>query len=78
MGETLAPFKVPAHVEVRADLPYTDTGKVLEQDLERQELESRQRAPSAGFRHRPDDHMTTTTTPTASPIMKPGRTEKGD
>jgi len=44
VGETLAPFKVPAHVEVRADLPYTDTGKVLKQDLERQELESRQRA----------------------------------
>ena len=41
---TLAAFKVPAHVEVRDALPYTDTGKVLKQDLERQELETRQRA----------------------------------
>ena len=27
VGETLAPFKVPAHVEVRADLPYTRHGQ---------------------------------------------------
>ncbi|HEX8802733.1 MAG TPA: class I adenylate-forming enzyme family protein, partial [Acidimicrobiales bacterium] len=31
----LAGFKVPAQVELRASLPYTDTGKVLKQQLER-------------------------------------------
>ncbi|WP_123670541.1 class I adenylate-forming enzyme family protein [Actinocorallia herbida] len=32
--ETLAPFKVPAHVEFRDALPYTETGKVLKRVLE--------------------------------------------
>jgi acyl-CoA synthetase (AMP-forming)/AMP-acid ligase II len=35
VGETLAAFKVPAHVELRDGLPYTDTGKVLKHELER-------------------------------------------
>jgi acyl-CoA synthetase (AMP-forming)/AMP-acid ligase II len=35
VGQTLARFKVPAHVEFRAALPYTETGKVLKLDLER-------------------------------------------
>ena len=56
VGETLAPFKVPAHVEVRADLPYTDTGKVLKQDLERQELESTAAGPARSTPTRPHDH----------------------
>lgn len=36
-AETLARFKVPAHVEFRDSLPYTDTGKVLKHQLEREE-----------------------------------------
>jgi acyl-CoA synthetase (AMP-forming)/AMP-acid ligase II len=36
-GEALARFKVPAHVEMRDSLPYTDTGKVLKHELEREE-----------------------------------------
>jgi acyl-CoA synthetase (AMP-forming)/AMP-acid ligase II len=43
-AETLARYKVPAHVEFRDSLPYTDTGKVLKHQLEREE---RQRAESA-------------------------------
>lgn len=35
----LAAFKVPAHVERRAALPYTDTGKVLKRELERDDRE---------------------------------------
>ena len=31
--ETLAPYKVPAHVEFRADLPKTMVGKVLRRAL---------------------------------------------
>ncbi len=30
----LAAFKVPAHVEFRGALPYTETGKVLKRELE--------------------------------------------
>ncbi|MGR7001330.1 AMP-binding enzyme [Yinghuangia aomiensis] len=30
----LAAFKVPAHVEFRRELPYSDTGKVLKRLLE--------------------------------------------
>lgn len=41
-AETLAPFKVPAHVERRDALPYTDTGKVLKQQLEREERAGRE------------------------------------
>jgi acyl-CoA synthetase (AMP-forming)/AMP-acid ligase II len=33
----LAAFKVPATVEFRAALPYTETGKLMKQELERQE-----------------------------------------
>jgi acyl-CoA synthetase (AMP-forming)/AMP-acid ligase II len=33
-ASTLAPYKVPAHVEFRTSLPYTDTGKVRKHDLE--------------------------------------------
>jgi len=40
----LAAFKVPASVEFRAALPYTETGKLMKQELERQE---RARAGSA-------------------------------
>jgi acyl-CoA synthetase (AMP-forming)/AMP-acid ligase II len=36
-ARALAPFKVPAHVEFRASLPYTETGKVLKHELEREE-----------------------------------------
>ena len=31
--ETLAPYKVPAHIEFRADLPKTMVGKVLRRAL---------------------------------------------
>jgi acyl-CoA synthetase (AMP-forming)/AMP-acid ligase II len=34
VGAALAPFKVPAYVEFRDELPYTATGKVLKQELE--------------------------------------------
>ena len=34
VAETLAPYKVPAYVEFRAALPYTETGKVLKHELE--------------------------------------------
>ena len=47
VAETLAAFKVPAHVEFRTELPYTDTGKVLKQQLEREE-EARRSAATAG------------------------------
>ena len=47
VAETLAAFKVPAHVEFRNELPYTDTGKVLKQQLEREE-EARRSAATAG------------------------------
>ena len=36
-SETLARFKVPAHVEFRSTLPYTETGKVLKHQLETEE-----------------------------------------
>jgi acyl-CoA synthetase (AMP-forming)/AMP-acid ligase II len=39
VAEALAPFKVPAHVELRATLPYTETGKLLKHELEREERE---------------------------------------
>jgi acyl-CoA synthetase (AMP-forming)/AMP-acid ligase II len=42
-AETLAAYKVPAHVELRDALPYNDAGKVLKHELERQEHE---RSPS--------------------------------
>jgi len=34
VAETLAPYKVPAHVVFRDDLPYTATGKVLKHEVE--------------------------------------------
>lgn len=34
VAAALASFKVPAHVERRTALPYTDTGKVLKRELE--------------------------------------------
>jgi acyl-CoA synthetase (AMP-forming)/AMP-acid ligase II len=37
----LAAFKVPATVEFRASLPYTETGKLLKQQLEREEKSAR-------------------------------------
>ncbi|HZP29200.1 MAG TPA: class I adenylate-forming enzyme family protein [Acidimicrobiia bacterium] len=37
VAEALAPFKVPAHVELRSSLPYTETGKLLKHELEREE-----------------------------------------
>jgi acyl-CoA synthetase (AMP-forming)/AMP-acid ligase II len=39
VAEGLAPFKVPAYVEFRASLPYTETGKLLKHELEREERE---------------------------------------
>jgi acyl-CoA synthetase (AMP-forming)/AMP-acid ligase II len=36
-ARSLASFKVPAHVEFRDSLPYTETGKVLKHELEREE-----------------------------------------
>lgn len=36
-AQTLARFKVPAHVEFRSTLPYTETGKVLKHVLETEE-----------------------------------------
>jgi acyl-CoA synthetase (AMP-forming)/AMP-acid ligase II len=39
VAETLARYKVPAHVEFRESLPYTDTGKVMKHELEREERE---------------------------------------
>jgi acyl-CoA synthetase (AMP-forming)/AMP-acid ligase II len=36
-ADALAAFKVPASVEFRAALPYTETGKLMKQELERQE-----------------------------------------
>jgi acyl-CoA synthetase (AMP-forming)/AMP-acid ligase II len=39
VGETLAAFKVPAHVEFRAELPYTESGKVVKAQLEADERE---------------------------------------
>jgi acyl-CoA synthetase (AMP-forming)/AMP-acid ligase II len=44
VGETLARYKVPAHVEFRESLPYTDTGKVMKHELEREEREACERA----------------------------------
>jgi acyl-CoA synthetase (AMP-forming)/AMP-acid ligase II len=35
-ASTLAGFKVPANVEFRASLPYTETGKVMKHELERE------------------------------------------
>jgi long-chain acyl-CoA synthetase len=37
--ESLAPFKIPAAVEFRSELPKTSVGKVLRRELVRQELE---------------------------------------
>ncbi|MDZ7678618.1 MAG: class I adenylate-forming enzyme family protein [Acidimicrobiales bacterium] len=37
VAEGLAAFKVPAHVEFRDSLPYTETGKVLKHELEAEE-----------------------------------------
>jgi acyl-CoA synthetase (AMP-forming)/AMP-acid ligase II len=34
VGEALAPYKVPAYVEFRDALPYTETGKVVKHALE--------------------------------------------
>ncbi len=40
-AKSLATFKVPAHVEFRTSLPYTETGKVLKHELEREERSRR-------------------------------------
>ena len=40
-AETLAAYKVPAQLEFRAALPYTETGKLLKHELEREERASR-------------------------------------
>jgi acyl-CoA synthetase (AMP-forming)/AMP-acid ligase II len=37
VAETLARFKVPAHVELIDELPYTDSGKVIKAELERRD-----------------------------------------
>ena len=37
VAETLAPYKVPAHVKFRDALPYNDAGKVLKHQLEADE-----------------------------------------
>jgi acyl-CoA synthetase (AMP-forming)/AMP-acid ligase II len=39
VAEALAPFKVPTYVEMRPTLPYTETGKLLKHELEREERE---------------------------------------
>ncbi|HEX4529062.1 MAG TPA: class I adenylate-forming enzyme family protein [Acidimicrobiia bacterium] len=39
-GQSLAPFKVPAYVEFRDSLPYTQTGKVMKHELEREQSSS--------------------------------------
>ena len=36
-GQSLAAFKVPAYVEFRDSLPYTQTGKVMKHELEREQ-----------------------------------------
>lgn len=41
VGETLARYKVPAHVEFRDELPMTETGKVLKHLLEAEQREDR-------------------------------------
>jgi acyl-coenzyme A synthetase/AMP-(fatty) acid ligase len=33
VAQALAPYKVPAYVEFRAELPYTATGKVMKHEL---------------------------------------------
>ena len=40
----LATFKVPAHVEFRTALPYTETGKVMKHELEAEERTKREQA----------------------------------
>jgi acyl-CoA synthetase (AMP-forming)/AMP-acid ligase II len=35
-AEALSAYKVPAHVAFRAELPYTQSGKVLKHELERE------------------------------------------
>jgi acyl-CoA synthetase (AMP-forming)/AMP-acid ligase II len=42
-AETLAAFKVPAHVEFRDSLPYTQNGKVKKHELETHESERKAR-----------------------------------
>ena len=42
--ETLAPYKVPAHIEFRADLPKTMVGKVLRRALRRDKGQGQRRA----------------------------------
>lgn len=39
--ETLAPFKVPTHIEFRAELPKSTVGKILRRELVRQHKEQR-------------------------------------
>ena len=39
-GQSLAPFKVPAYIEFRDSLPYTQTGKVMKHELEREQSSS--------------------------------------
>ena len=45
-AEGLARFKVPAYVELRPTLPYTETGKLLKHQLEKEDREARAAAPS--------------------------------
>jgi len=42
VAEGLAAFKVPAHVEFRDALPYTQTGKVMKHVLEAEGVEAEQ------------------------------------
>ncbi|HEX3490411.1 MAG TPA: class I adenylate-forming enzyme family protein [Streptosporangiaceae bacterium] len=39
-GQTLAPFKVPSQVRFAASLPYSETGKLLKRQIERDVLDS--------------------------------------
>ena len=52
-AEALAAFKVPVAVEFREALPYTETGKLLKQQLEAEERTRQLRAdePASAFRH---------------------------
>jgi acyl-CoA synthetase (AMP-forming)/AMP-acid ligase II len=43
-AEALAPFKVPAHVDFREALPYTQNGKVKKHELERDEIDREESA----------------------------------
>ena len=52
-AEALATYKVPAHVEFRAALPYTATGKVLKQELDARSTRGAPDPPDLGGGRRP-------------------------